>query len=183
MNVVVRAGVSLAEFLSWRGTTRSVSSSDGTQTGAVRLGVVRPIFPAWCQAARSRVGIATDGNRRERVPDWKECFMNTTPALVRSSAGPRSVLALKRVSLLSWGARRGSSSARARRRRLRIGVRLALAGGNRVAPILLSLLPCAAMCAVGLCMIAKGGQSSAVQGVSPGTPVTTDRELPSRSSR
>ena len=51
-----------------------------------------------------------------------------------------------------------------------------------VAPILISLLPCAAMCAVGLCMMAKGGQSSAVQGVSPGTPVTTDRQLPSRSA-
>ena len=33
-----------------------------------------------------------------------------------------------------------------------------------VAPILLSTLPCVAMCALGLCMMGKGGQSCSAQG-------------------
>lgn len=41
-----------------------------------------------------------------------------------------------------------------------------------VAPVLLSLLPCAAMCALGLCMNRMGGRSCSTDTSAPKTPVT-----------
>jgi len=108
--------------------------------------------------------------------------MNTTPALARSPAGPTSGPRPRaRIPAFPGGRRGVLLGALAT-----VGVGLTFGwpwlAALGVAPILISLLPCAAMCAVGLCMMAKGGQSSAVQGVSPGTPVTTDQRLPSRSA-
>jgi hypothetical protein len=56
---------------------------------------------------------------------------------------------------------------------------LAAAG---VAPVLLSTLPCVAMCALGLCMMGKGGQSCSSQGSkvdangtnAPSAPIATE---------
>ena len=45
-----------------------------------------------------------------------------------------------------------------------------------VAPILLSVLPCAVMCALGLCMMGKSTRSSAGQGAS--TPATIEAVTP-----
>ena len=49
-----------------------------------------------------------------------------------------------------------------------------------VAPILLSLLPCAAMCALGLCMMPKSKQFCA-SGDRPGATVERDRSIHERS--
>lgn len=49
-----------------------------------------------------------------------------------------------------------------------------------VAPILLSLLPCAAMCALGLCMMPKSSQPR-VSGDRPGAIVERDRSIHERS--
>ena len=39
-----------------------------------------------------------------------------------------------------------------------------------VAPIVLSVLPCAVMCALGLCMVGKGRQAAPLQGLPPQAP-------------
>jgi hypothetical protein len=49
-----------------------------------------------------------------------------------------------------------------------------------VAPILLSLLPCAAMCALGLCMMPKGKTSCAADD-RPGATAERDRSIHERS--